>query len=107
MNSKVNTGVNTGVKLVDVVKSKTKGKKWDAHFLIDGKEHVTHFGATGYTDYTLGATDDQHARYLQRHHKDLASHDPTSAGYLSYYILWGTSRSMHANIAEFKKRFRL
>ena len=96
------------MKLLKIVKSQAGGKKWDAHFQLDnGKEHVTHFGAAGYTDYTLGASDDRRKAYLMRHKKDLDSHDPASAGYLSYYVLWGPSRSMRENVDEFKKKFRL
>jgi hypothetical protein len=96
------------MKLLKIVKSQTAGKKWDAHFQLDsGKEHVTHFGALGYTDYTIGASDERRKAYLTRHNKDLHTHDPSSAGYLSYYILWGSSRSMRENTDEFKRKFRL
>ena len=44
--------------------------------------------------------------YRQRHEKDLKG-DPTRAGYLSYYILWGESTSMAANTAAYKRRFNL
>jgi hypothetical protein len=95
------------MKLISVVKSSAPGKKWDAVFDDNGRQHVVHFGATGYLDYTIGASEDQHTHYLMRHKKDLASRNPASAGYCSYYILWGDSRSMQTNIREFKRKFNL
>jgi hypothetical protein len=95
-------------KLVSVKRSERDGKKWVAEFKMEsGTTRHTHFGATGYTDYTRGASEDQRKHYLDRHHKDLVSHDPTSAGLLSYHILWGPSRSMERNIQRFKHEFHL
>ena len=47
------------------------------------------------------------ARYLDRHKKDLKTGDPTRAGYISYYVLWGPSTSFKVNLAAYKKRFHL
>ena len=66
------------MKLVSITKSTMRGKKWDALFEENGKEHVTHFGATGYLDYTIGATEDQRDNYRTRHKKDLSTHNPMS-----------------------------
>ena len=33
--------------------------------------------------------------------------DTTRAGYLSYYILWGESKSIRQNINSYKRRFNL
>jgi hypothetical protein len=81
----------------------TDGKtKWIASF-ANGKK--VRFGATGYLDYTIGATPEQRRLYLARHEKDLKTNDPHRPGYLSYYILWGPSRSMASNIKAYNKRF--
>jgi hypothetical protein len=56
-------------------------------------------------DYTLTKDKEQRARYRSRHKKDLKTGDPTKAGYLSYYILWGDSTSVRTNISSYKKRF--
>jgi hypothetical protein len=67
---------------------------------------VTHFGAKGYTDHTLGASEAQRAAYIRRHsHED--QRDPRSAAALSRYILWGDSRNMQTNISAYKKRSKL
>ena len=73
-----------------------------------GKKKTVHFGAKGMDDYTIGkTTKEQRDRYRTRHHKDLQTGDPTKAGFLSYYILWGDSSSMGINIMNYKKKFNL
>ena len=58
-------------------------------------------------DYTKTHDKAQRERYRTRHKKDLETGDPTRAGFLSYYILWGASTSLSENIASFKRRFHL
>ena len=58
-------------------------------------------------DYTKKHDKEQRDRYRTRHKKDLETGDPTRAGFLSYYILWGASTSLSENIASFKRRFHL
>jgi hypothetical protein len=95
------------MRLVRVLKSPLKGKKWEAQFETDeGRLKRVSFGAAGMMDYTLGATAEQARLYRARHAPDLETGDPTRPGYLSYYILWA-SPSMRANIAAYKKRFNL
>lgn len=90
-----------------VIKKSTKpDKKLMAVFEIDGKKKTTHFGSKGMDDYTKTKDKEQRKRYRQRHAKDLNTNDPTRAGFLSYYILWGDSTSLDKNIADYKKRFK-
>jgi hypothetical protein len=56
-------------------------------------------------DFTITKDKEQRARYRSRHKKDLQTGDPTRAGYLSWYILWGNSTRRRENIASYKKRF--
>jgi hypothetical protein len=65
------------------------------------------FGAKGMDDFTLTKSRDQRDRYRTRHTKDLETLDPTRAGFLSYYILWGDSTDINQNIKSYKKMFRL
>ena len=92
-----------------VVKPSTKpNKKLMAIFTKDnGRTKTTHFGAKGMDDYTITKNKEQRARYRSRHKKDLKTNDPTRAGFLSYFILWGDSTSRSANISAYKKRFNL
>ncbi len=91
-----------------VKKSNKPGKKLMAVFTKDnGRTKTTHFGASGMDDYTITKDKEQRARCRNRHKKDLQSKDPTRAGYLSYYILWGESTSRQENIRKYKSRFNL
>lgn len=96
------------VKLQSITESDKPGKKLKATFLQDnGRTKVTHFGASGMDDYTKTHDKEQRDRYRTRHKKDLETGDPTKAGFLSYYVLWGDSTSRATNISAYKKRFNL
>ena len=97
-----------------VKKSDRPGKKLMAIFTKDngpkvpaGRTKTTYFGASGMDDYTLTKDKEQRTRYRSRHRKDLKTNDPTRAGFLSWYILWGDSTSRAENIRTYKKRFNL
>ncbi len=91
------------------IKPSTKpNKKLQATFTQDnGRTKTTHFGAKGMKDYTITGDKERRRLYRERHKKDLSTKDPTRAGYLSYYILWGESTSRQQNISTYKKRFNL
>ena len=96
------------MKLLEVKKSTQKNKKYMAVFeKEDGKQKITHFGSAGMDDYTITKDKEQRDRYRTRHKKDLETKDPTRAGYLSFYLLWGNSTSLKENIKDYKKRFNL
>jgi len=89
-----------------IKKSDKSGKKYMAIFTREnGRTKTTHFGASGYDDYTLKKDKKQRDNYRSRHRKDLNTNDPMKAGYLSYYILWGDSTSLRENIRSYKRRF--
>ena len=92
-----------------VIKPSTnEKKKYMAIFYEDNKKVKTvHFGAKGMDDYTITKNKEQRERYRARHKKDLETKDPTKAGYLSYFILWGDSTSLKENIKNYKKKFNL
>lgn len=72
----------------------------------DGKKvKTTKFGASGYTDYTRGATDAQQKAYKARHRGDNLT-DKFSPGSLSFYVLW-SSKSLAQGIRNYKSRFGL
>jgi hypothetical protein len=78
--------------------------KWVAVFK-DGKS--VSFGAKGADDFTITHDKEQRLRYRARHKKDLRSGDPKKPGLLSYYLLWGPSSSLTANIKAYEKRFNV
>lgn len=96
------------MKLVSISASDRAGKKLKAVFKDEttGRTRTTHFGASGMDDYTKTHDKEQRARYRARHAKDLKG-DATKAGYLAYYILWGESTSISANVASYKRRFNM
>lgn len=87
---------------MQIIKLYNDKNKYQAIF-NDGKK--TKFGLSGYPDFTLTGDVKRRELYRQRHEKDLSTKDPRRAGYLSYYILWGDSKSINSNIADYKKRF--
>jgi hypothetical protein len=95
------------MKLISVLESERKGKKWVATFLDDnGKYKHTHFGSAGMDDYTLTGDVTARHRYWLRHHKDLRTNNPTRAGYLSFYLLWNKP-TLKESIKFYKKKFNL
>ena len=95
------------IKMV-VEKGTAKNKKLKAIFYDgDKKIKTTQFGDNRYEDYTQHKDKSRRAKYRDRHKKDLDKGDYKSAGYLSYYILWGASTSRDKNIKAYKRKFKL
>lgn len=94
------------VKLVRIAPNARGAKKFTAHFLVDGRPRKTRFGAKGYEDYTMHHDRARREKYRRRHQKDLRTRDPTRAGFLSYYLLWGPSISLARNLAGYKRMLR-
>lgn len=104
------------MKLESIEKSNDGTHKYEAVFCLcpnggsgctKPQKKIIRFGAKGYLDYTLGATDGQRANYRARHRKNENFENPLTAGSLSRYILWGESKDIDKNITDFKKRFNL
>lgn len=103
--------------LLSILKSKRQDKRYTATFCkckikneCRGTNHkTTSFGDPNATTYIDGASEEKKKAYLARHSKVKGEDwsDPTSAGSLSRYILWGDHRSFRKNIDDFKKRFKL
>ena len=96
-------------KLISVKPSPKPDKKYVATFENEqtGKSKQTHFGARGMDDYTKTHDEEQRSRYRDRHRKDLGTADPTRAGHLSYWLLWGESTSLMKNLADYRKKYNL
>lgn len=96
------------MKLLSVQPSTAKGKKLVAKFeRKNGNIVTTHFGAKGMSDYTIHKDDERKQRYISRHKKNENWNDPTSAGALSRYILWGPTTSKKKNISLYKSKYGL
>ena len=92
-----------------IQKGTAKNKKLKAIFYDDkGKKiKTTQFGDDRYSDYTIHKDKERRNKYRTRHKKDLAKGNYMSAGYLSYYLLWGDSTSLSTNIKKYKDKFKL
>jgi Family of unknown function (DUF5754) len=96
------------LKLVKIVKSPIKTKKYRAYF-NDGKH--TDFGAKGYQNYggvgkERHLDEDRKKRYIERHKKKEDWTNPKKAGTLSRYVLWN-KESFRKSVEDYKKRFKL
>jgi len=98
------------MKLLKIEKSSRLNKRLVAIFEKDnGKLKKVHFGLKNPKKGTYIDTGDKELRknYRTRHERDLKTKDPSRAGYLSYYLLWGDSKSLKENIKSYKKQFNL
>lgn len=93
---------------IKLMRSDKPEKKWKV--IIEYREgqrtRTIHFGAKGYTDYTMNATEQQRKNYRSRHSKEKNQPFDT-AGRLSYDILWGATRSVRTNFNAYKRKFNL
>jgi len=100
------------MKLVSIKKATDGKHKYTATFDNDGRTKTTHFGAAGYKDFIQyskegGDIAAKHkASYLARHKATESWNNPTTAGSLSRYILWGEP-TLAASIKSFKNKFGL
>ncbi len=100
--------------MAELRKSKRENKKYVAYF----ENNTTHFGDDSYRDFILmndrnskfyepskAEREKVRANYRGRHAKDNLN-DPTSAGALSYYLLWNKP-TLKASIRDFERRFKI
>lgn len=92
---------------VEIKKSTRSGKKMMAIFYDNEKKVKTiHFGAEGYSDYTIHKDEARKQRYIDRHKNSEDWNNPMTAGTLALYILWNKP-TLSASISDYKKRFGL
>lgn len=79
------------MKFISLKKSPNPDKKWRVKLLDeDGADYVVDFGASGYTDYTLGASDKQRLAYISRHsrNENWKKSGLLTPGFWSRWVLW-------------------
>ena len=93
---------------VSIKHSTSQGKKMMAIFYDEGKKktRTTHFGASGYEDYTGHQDLQRKMNYLERHEKKENWNDYMSAGSLSRWILWNKV-SLNESIKDYMCKFKL
>jgi len=96
------------MKLESITRTPDKNKAYRAVFRLDsGAKKTVRFGTS--SNYVLNPdkTKDDRKNYLKRHRVRENWDNPLTAGSLSRHILWGDSRSLHKNIRDFKRKFKL
>ena len=93
---------------VKIKPSDREGKKYTAIFYNNDKKKLkmTHFGASGYSDYTQHKDPKRKQRYIERHKVNENWNDYMTAGSLSRFILWN-KQSLQDSIKDYAKRFNL
>jgi hypothetical protein len=93
---------------VSIGKSTRAGKKMMAIFYDEAKKKIktTHFGASGYEDYTTHGEIQRKMNYIARHKEREDWTDYMSSGSLSRFILWNKP-TIKASIEDYMSRFRL
>ena len=92
---------------VSIKPSTSSGKKMMAVFYDTAKKKVktTHFGASGYEDYTTHGDLQRKQNYLSRHSNENWN-DYMSSGSLAKYILWNKP-TIKASIDDYMRKFKL
>jgi len=94
-------------KLNSIKRTPGQRKEFVARFTHNGRERIVRFG-TG-SNYVLNSskTKADRAAYIARHRVRENFQDPMTPGALSRWVLWGESRSLRANVRDFRRRFGL
>lgn len=99
------------LRLIKIVRSPKKDKKYVAVFSRGSRTKSVHFGAKGYQNYG-GTGSERHTseerkkRYIQRHKSRENWSKPDTAGALSRYVLWN-KKSFRESVKDYKRRFHL
>ena len=84
--------------------SENPSKKFRVEIFDDNNLHLKtiHFGAKGYSDYTLHKDSIRKERYINRHQLRENWNDPFTAGFWAVHLLWNkkTIRSSAKDITE-------
>jgi len=96
------------MKLEKVVRTPSDNKEFKAIYKLDnGSSKTVRFGTASNYVLNKNKTDLDRKNYIKRHQVRENHNDPITPGALSRHLLWGDSRSLKKNIADFKTRFNL
>ena len=84
-----------------------KSTRKDKKYMITYNGKKIHFGAKGYSDYTIHKDPKRKASYLARHKPNENWKDPTTGGFWSRWILWNDPTSIEDNMIKLHKRFNI
>lgn len=94
------------IELIQFEKSPAKGKKYMVVLEQDKVKKTVHFGADGYSDYTMHNDKKRRENYRSRHKNDHIN-DPYKAGSWSWHVLWGNSTDLNENLKRFLKAMKI
>lgn len=91
--------------IIRLSKSTKTAKKWMV-ILPSGK--IIHFGAKGYSDYTIHKDAERQKRYIIRHkaRENWGKSGINTAGFWSYHLLW-SKPSLTQAIKNIEKKFNV
>ena len=85
-----------------------KDKKWTVIVTTAMTTKTIHFGAKGYSDYTIHKDPNRKKRYINRHFKreNWNLSGINTAGFWSRWLLWNKP-SIESSIKDIKSRFKI
>lgn len=100
----------TDWKIVKLIRSPIKGKKWRVELIDKSADKTAHvdFGADGYEDFTIHKDEIRKGLYLKRHaaNEDWSKTGILTPGFYSRWILWNRP-SLRESLEDTKRRFGL
>ena len=90
--------------IVKLSKSNRKGKK----FMVEVDDKKIHFGASGYSDYTINKNDKKMKAYIARHkpREKWGKSGIKTAGFWSRWLLWN-KKTITSSIKDIENRFNI
>ena len=88
-------------------KSSNKDKKYMVKFINQATKKINtiHFGATGYTDFTISKDTQKKESYIARHRYDNID-NPNYAGFYALNLLWNKP-TLKASINDTNRRYSI
>ena len=92
--------------IVYLRKSTNRNKKFMVNF--DNSHKTVHFGAAGYSDFTIHKDIDRKKRYIERHRltENWTKSGITTAGFWSLWLLWNKPTLLES-IKYTEKKFKI
>jgi Family of unknown function (DUF5754) len=100
--------LNLPIKLLSIEPSDKPEKRFVATFRMpNGRKKTTHFGSKNGSTYIDHGDKILKELYWKRHMYDFETGDPTRAGYLSAWLLWGHFKNLNDNMKWYKEMFHI
>lgn len=94
------------MRIVSLKPSDRMAKKYCVIVEANGRQHTIHFGATGYSDFTISKSEVKKKAYIARHKVTENWSNPLTAGFWSRWLLWNKP-TISASLADIRQRFNI